>query len=451
MNDQPVERQTFVESVRQALGQLHSRSLLEIHPLRSLLAREGTSLPVEELQQALLDAVRELRPMQVGPQTTPQWRRYRYLWLRYVEGVRLEEIADTLGITDRQARRDHREALEAVAASLWSRYRGTPWQPDQPGEGEAPGEETPLLGGEWASADLEAELARLAADQPRGPTPLGEVLEGALATAAPLVERRGLRLDVVVPPDLPPVAVNRLILRQVVMSLLAYLLAHPSREQITLSADSTPTAVRLMVSSVGGDGTRVDPQPLTTAPRLGQEAPSGHEPAPAASLTRRDTGRRDEDEPPLELARRMAERQGGSLAVERGEAGEERVVVYLPSARATTVLVVDDNLDFLRLCRRYLEGSGYRVLTANLAASALRAAHDVRPDVIVLDVLMPRQDGWELLATLKRDDRTREVPVVVCSIFREPDLALGLGAAEFLPKPITRLALLAALERVRAT
>ena len=422
MSAQAIERVAFVELVRQALGHINSRALLQAHPLCAAFAGRGAASAAEELQEALLDAVRQLRPTQMGPQPTAQWRRYRYLWLRYVEGVRLESIAETLGVTDRQARRDHREALEAVAAILWTRSHNTPWSSDQQGDSvpAAPSASRPDAAEEEVA--LDAELGKLQSELGHGPTSLGEALEATLATASRLIESHRIRLNVAFPINLPPVAVSQLILKQILMSLLAHAAQQSPGGELRFAATGGQAGLALSVTSSPSRGP-------TAA------APSG----PTAG-----------QESPLELARRMVEREGGSLSARWLPSGAEEVVVRLPASRMTTVLVIDDNLDFLRLCQRYLEGTAYRVLSASLAAEALRLAREAQPDAILLDVLMPTQDGWELLASLQQADETRHIPVMVCSVMREPTLALELGAVGFLLKPVTRLSLLAALERTAA-
>lgn len=424
MNAEAIDREALVELVRQALGQIHDPVLVQAHPLCSLLASEGRRLSGEELQEALLTAVRQLQPAHVGPQPTRQWRRYRYLWLRYVEGVGVEEIAGLLGVTDRQARRDHREALEAVAAKLWARYRRTYQQPVV--DGAAPRETTPSPRGEEV-ASLEGELARLSSAAPQGPALLPEMLQGALRTAASLLASRGLVAELEIEPSLAPVAVNPAILRQILMSLLAHLVQQGECGRFRLTAANDAQNVSLTITPVAGAAWR--------------GAPSGR-----SELSSLEKG----GEAPLVLAGRLTARVGGSLTTRPTGRGAEQILVHLPAARTATILVVDDNPDFLRLCQRCLEDGAYRVLSTNLASEALRLARNVRPDVVVLDVLMPSQDGWELLASLQQDELTRHIPVVICSVLPEPSLALGLGATTFLLKPVTPLSLMAALERVLA-
>jgi len=82
---------------------------------------------------------------------------------------------------------------------------------------------------------------------------------------------------------------------------------------------------------------------------------------------------------------------------------------------------------------------------------ALRAVlAEELPSVIVLDVLMPREDGWAILEELQRDEHLRHIPVVICSVLQQPELALAMGAAAVLTKPVTPESLRQTLETVLA-
>src|SRR5690606_24893810 len=151
-----------------------------------------------------------------------------------------------------------------------------------------------------------------------------------------------------------------------------------------------------------------------------------------------------EEDPRLLVPLRLAQLQGGTLAVD--QRGSTHVLqLTLPGVTLATVLVIDDDPDVVRLFRRLLAGQPYDVLGANTAARAIQLARRIRPMVVLLDVMMPSQDGWEILNQLQGDPDLRQTPVVVCSVLRERELAEALGAAEFLPKPVSRLALLEVL------
>jgi sigma-B regulation protein RsbU (phosphoserine phosphatase) len=110
----------------------------------------------------------------------------------------------------------------------------------------------------------------------------------------------------------------------------------------------------------------------------------------------------------------------------------------LGSAKAT-ILVVDDSPVNLRLIVRTLEGRGYRLLAAKSARAALDIARQVQPDLILLDVMMPEMDGFEVCRALKSDPQTRDAIIVFLSALGEVSdkvTGLELGASDYITKPI---------------
>lgn len=414
MQSVTITREAFVELVRQALGLLNLPQLLHAHPLATCLSNDGAPLDGEEIQRALVDAIRALRPAHSGTQAAVARRRYRYLWLRYVEGLAPPDVARSLGVTDRQARRDHRDAIESVAALLWVRFTGAPWETTETGaeDDRRPGHAA------VSSLDepLALELARLTGDVPTGPISLSEALDGVLRTVARLLADHRLEPVVEIQDDLPTAAVNGVVLRQILMSVLGH-----------ICQAAGPGALEIVARSAN-DRLQVDLVYQQRSPE---------------SATIPTT-----DEDPLVLARQIAEVAGASVAERPGAERQVIVTLVVPAARPVTVLVVDDNLDFLRLTRRVLEIDDYRVLEASVPSEALRLAREAHPDAIILDVLMPTIDGWDLLATLRRDPATSHIPVLVCSVLRSPALVAQMGGAGFLPKPFTPAGLLSALQRV---
>jgi CheY-like chemotaxis protein len=113
-----------------------------------------------------------------------------------------------------------------------------------------------------------------------------------------------------------------------------------------------------------------------------------------------------------------------------------------------TVLVVDDNADMIHFHRRSMAGTRYRILPATRAEGIFETIEATAPDAIILDVMLPDVDGWELLTRLHNDPATRLIPVVVCTVVRERDLALSLGAARYLPKPVRRRDIIRVLDEI---
>ena len=120
------------------------------------------------------------------------------------------------------------------------------------------------------------------------------------------------------------------------------------------------------------------------------------------------------------------------------------------AAQGKSVLVADDNAAFVELVRVALQSDDIEVLAARDGEEALRLARERRPDVVVLDLLMPRVDGLSALVRLRADAATRDVPVLMVSGMPGGEaerLARAFGAGEFLVKPFPPRVL---VERVRA-
>ena len=117
------------------------------------------------------------------------------------------------------------------------------------------------------------------------------------------------------------------------------------------------------------------------------------------------------------------------------------------------VLVIEDEPDVLMLCRVNLEHAGHEVLEAPDAELGLVLARERRPDVIVLDLMLPRRDGYDVLRELGSDEDLKEVPVLVLTArVRWEDQVRGwqAGASEYLTKPFSPVVLTESLERVHA-
>ena len=149
------------------------------------------------------------------------------------------------------------------------------------------------------------------------------------------------------------------------------------------------------------------------------------------------------------MARQLAELSGGTLESTPGGTPEcsFQIKLILPTAEERAVLVIDDNADTLQLFRRYVTGSSYLFVGTSDPQQAIPLAQELKPQIIVLDVMLPGIDGWELLGQFRAHPATQNTPIIVCTILPQERLALTLGAAAFLRKPVTRKALLSALDR----
>ena len=106
------------------------------------------------------------------------------------------------------------------------------------------------------------------------------------------------------------------------------------------------------------------------------------------------------------------------------------------TSEGRTVLVIDDDPMVRELMERFLAKDGFRVIQATDGEEGLRLAREELPCVVTLDVMMPGSDGWSVLAHLKSDPRTAEIPVVMLTIVDDRQRGFALGAADYLTKPI---------------
>jgi DNA-binding response OmpR family regulator len=109
-----------------------------------------------------------------------------------------------------------------------------------------------------------------------------------------------------------------------------------------------------------------------------------------------------------------------------------------------TVLVVDDEADVRILCRVNLEFEGFRVLEAEAGAAALQIARTEHPDLILLDLMMPNMDGWEVMRRLKENPETAGIPVVLLTAKADEESQLKgweHGVLDYVTKPFNPLSL----------
>lgn len=141
---------------------------------------------------------------------------------------------------------------------------------------------------------------------------------------------------------------------------------------------------------------------------------------------------------------RVARAEPGDDAARLGEAAAAE-----QDGTAGLVLVIDDDAATRDLLSRFLRREGFAVRCAQDGAAGLAMARELRPVAILLDVMMPRMDGWAVLSALKADAELAETPVVMVTVVQERGLAFSLGAADYLNKPVRWDRLRRVLDRFR--
>lgn len=403
-----VTYEQFYEALRYALNHLYDPNVQRTSPLAAMLGIHSASSPSLALQQALLDGISSLERQKDVPSNPALRRSYEILLFRYVQQWSQQELADQLGISPRHLRREQRAALEILAQSLCEKYHVSLCHPV--GEThEAPREP------EDKGTVIKRELAWLDGASLDAALGLEDVLADALRLTRPMAMEHDTDLVVDAPP-IPPVTAHPSALRQLLLSLLAMGVRHGRGGRVIVSARSEGWGVGVTVSAPG-----------TSSESLSSD-----------------------DQVNLNVVRHLLRTCRGRLELATAR-GRFVVKVVLPSSEQVPILAIDDNEDTLALIQRFLTGTSYRFIGSATLNGALTVAQQTPPRIILVDVMMPVIDGWELMGHLRQHPATSSVPIVVCTILAEEDLALSLGASDFIRKPFSREALLRVLDRQRSS
>jgi CheY-like chemotaxis protein len=383
--------ESFQAHVREALEHLLDAAFLQQvsqnFDLEILAGSEKEGVGVK-LKRQLLEAIEALNPGGGVYFRAPQARPYHMLLLHYVERQTIQKAAHELGISERQAYRDLRAGELSVAAYIWDRRQARSNQPArQPaGKDSAP-----------AEAASPASLLDLCA-----------LLRTAAGAVERLARQQQVQVEVCLAEPTLTVFTDAVVARQVLTSLLSRAVQQAQGNlTLDLAAENQDTV----------------------------------------SVKMTFTPRRLEDRALLLDALVNGFLQ--QLGWEAGETSAPEVRLHLKIPRKhILLLVIDDEEAFGSLVKRYLSGLPVRVAHALGAEQGLQLATSLRPAAILLDVMMPGMDGWEMLQNLRTRPETMNCPVIVCSVFDDPELARSLGASGTLPKPLSQEALFSALTQL---
>ncbi|NPV07766.1 MAG: response regulator [Anaerolineae bacterium] len=345
------------------------------------------------LRSLLLEAIEALGPPRPTAFGSAESRVHDVLTLRYVERMATADMAEELSLSRRQIQRDLRRA-EVLLAELVASWVTS----SEPTAGPSP-------------ADGETSLLRELAFYSSRPAEvnLAEAMREVLATVAPLARSLGVKLQLGVEPD-PSVhvLVDGAFLRTLMVQVAS------------LAIQSTTSgAVRM------GIARQRDVMGISLS-----------FPAPDEPGVRRR----------LESIRSAAHSEEIGCQID-SSAGEITVTLQLNPSVGATILVVEDNPGAVDLYQRYLAGTGWELHAISDPRLCYQSVRTNKPDLVVLDIMMPHIEGWRVLRVLKEDPETAQTPVIVCSVVEDPALAEALGASAYLGKPVSRSDFISAINR----
>ncbi|GAC1480525.1 MAG: hypothetical protein PVSMB9_05300 [Candidatus Dormibacteria bacterium] len=274
---------------------------------------------------------------------------------------------------------------------------------------------------------------------------LAGLVNSVLESIRPLAEQKSLKIETRLPLSLPAVEADPVRLKQILINLLSNAVKFTDRGHIEVFAQPSGRMVRIAVKDTG-IGISAESQKV-----IFEEFVQGD-----GSSTRRHGG----TGLGLSIVRKLVEMHGGAITVV-SEPGLGSTFMFtvpvwaaapasLPAVRprplqhpnqglpGNVILVVDDDASVRQLIARHLEQDGWRTVQASNAADALRLAHESRPVLMTLDVMMPDASGWWVLEKLREDPQTAGIPVLVVTIVEDQRLVFALGASDYLAKPYDR-------------
>jgi signal transduction histidine kinase/CheY-like chemotaxis protein/HAMP domain-containing protein len=283
---------------------------------------------------------------------------------------------------------------------------------------------------------------------------LPDLVEEVRAIVGPLAAKNSNRLHIDCPPDIGSLHTDRTKLKQCVLNLLSNAAKFTSNGVISLELKRSGSIPDGAMSFVVRDtGAGMTPAQLS---KLFQSFVQAD-----ASTTKRYGG----TGLGLAITKRFCEALGGNVSVQSEPGKGSTFTITLPERRskpepaeisppsvvpepgnAPLVLVVDDDASARKLLTAVLHKEGLRVAEAEGGETAVALTRRIRPDLITLDIIMPRMDGWSVLTALKSDPDLAGIPVIVVTITTDRGVALSLGAADFMTKPIERGRLVSLLD-----
>lgn len=394
--DAPICPVEFIETVRRLLERLYDLPFLHQHPLAvqaKAIPGLNESTPSQALRQLLVRSIGTPGSLSDRALSVPD-RYLKLVYLHYVDGMTIQEAAHSLSVSERQAYRDLQRGVEAVASAFWETLRAAQ-------EVMAHDEMSP-------PTSLQSEVDRIMLQVTS--VDAGTLVNNALQAVQKIAQQRRLNLLVSTPATPCTVRVSEAVAQQLIVRCLSQIIQSLDSTSVQLSVINKPRLIELEVRIEGA--------------------------YPSVSVIDSDS-----------LAIQLFDRLGWSYTWHTVRSAETIFSMTAPTD-LRYLLLIDDNESLSDLLDRYLVNSPYRIVAAVNPSDGLRLAQELLPDVIMLDIMMPNMDGWELLQRLRNCTSTAEIPIVVCSVFNDPELAQSLGATLFLPKPLSRELFLDALQHI---
>jgi CheY-like chemotaxis protein len=381
----------FIEQIKQALDHLYDFPYLQQHALARIYDSKSdlsARTSGRQLRQELIAAIESFKPKAGATFRAPEARVYNMLYLIYIENISIHEAALELGLSERQAYRDLKRGQELIAGAMWNnRLSKTPPQAEF-----TPQSEIDRIKLTFSSVDLR------------------EAYHRAQNAVRRLAEQHSVPIESVTESDTTlAFSTDPALAHQILVSVLSFTIQHTAPGTLEVSYSASGGAVTLKLR--GQSSNTIDVHNL--------------------------------DSVVLALIQRLH----WAITIQATEPDRFEISLRMTSGNAR-ILVIDDNQGWAALLERYVEGLDCIIVPYQPTSDPLRDLEVQGLSAIVLDVMMPEIDGWQILQMLRAQATTAQLPIIVCTVFNDPQLAFSLGASAFLPKPTTQEQFLSTLKEV---
>ncbi len=380
--------ESFVEQVKEALEKLYNFQALQENSLTRKFnsqASDTRTTGAHQLRAQLIEAIETLNPGQNVAAHSSTARIYNLIYMHYIGRLTIQQAAWEVGVSLRQAYRDLRHGQELVSAVLWHKLHTEVDSPQQ-------------------VTSINAELTRLSDNTTVAA--LQEMLDSAVRPIQILADKYNIAIQIEAPASPIMLTTNLVIAQQILTHVLSQIIQQVRPPSLNIQLLDNSHFMRMHYAVDGQSPLHIKP-----------------------------------------IIQQMMDQINWELQCSAAEGTQE--ICLKSGQRKALILLIDDNEGLIHLLQRYLTDDAYTLMSVPNTEDGLQIIQQLQPDAIILDVMMPGIDGWELLQRLRTRAETKFIPVIICSVINDSELAFALGASQYVPKPVTREALLLALQKLR--
>ncbi len=286
-----------------------------------------------------------------------------------------------------------------------------------------------------------------------------EMVSGIIKTCMPLIQSKPLKLIEKIEDNLPDIVVDKTRFRQILLNILSNAIKFTDEGQILLQIKKDPQDNNFSIMSITDTGIGIKRDNTSKVFEKFKQISS-------------QTGKKEEGAGlGMAITKEFVEIHGGSIEFEsklgagttfyirlpiKGPAQKlcnkpvkkEKIINAQPEKSSKKIMVIEDDKHMISLYKRYLTPEGYNIIIPDDLSKAAANAKEHNPYAIILDIMLPHKDGWEIIQELKSDPQTRKIPVIISSVINKKNMGFSLGATAYLVKPFGQKKLLQALSNL---